>query len=158
MRKQIVVLKGALGLAVVAVLALAVIVAPVILRVSSVELHQLAVALGQGLYVAIGLILCAIFEAFNLLRRIARGTAFSTESVKALGWIKWSAYGVTLTFTAVLPLIYLWADGEDAPGLLLFALILTAAALVVGVFANILEQLLLSVVVMKRENELMVWL
>lgn len=53
-----------------------------------------------------------------------------------------------------LPVLYVIADHADAPGILLIGIILTGAAIVISVFAALLEKLLASARTYKAENDL----
>lgn len=98
----------------------------------------------------------ALFQALNLLGLIDKDKAFSEASVGALGKIKWCAASVTGIYAMCSPFLYLAAEMDDAPGFVAGGLILTSAALVIAVFAAILEKLLRRAIDIKAENDLTV--
>jgi len=154
MKKQTLLLKVALIVISLMMVLAAVIVVPTILRNTHADLDGLVWPLGIGLYAMIALVFLAVFQSWQLLTLIDQRKVFTTLSVTALTWIKRAAYSVTVIFAALLPIFYVWVQAEDAPGLLLLASILTGIAFVIGLFANILTQLLTSAIQLKKENEL----
>lgn len=55
-----------------------------------------------------------------------------------------------------MPLLYMIAEYDDAPGIIIIGVALGGAAFVVGVFATLLQHLLTSAIDMKTENDLTV--
>lgn len=96
----------------------------------------------------------ALFQAYTLLRLIETSEAFSMASVQALRKIKKSAFWISLFYTIGLPLIFMVAQWDDAPGLVLIGMVIVGASIVVGVFAAVLEALLQEAITYKTENEL----
>ncbi|MFS8514724.1 MAG: DUF2975 domain-containing protein, partial [Planifilum fulgidum] len=60
----------------------------------------------------------------------------------------------SVLYVVSLPLFYYVAEKDDAPGMLLIGLLLAFAAMVVSVFAAVLQKLLKSAVEIKKENDL----
>jgi hypothetical protein len=154
MRKRTSLLKLALIVISLAILLAAIFVVPVMIQMGNADLQGWGYPLGVGLYVLLGLVLVAIGQSWHLLRLIEQQAVFSTDSVVALTWIKRCAYGVTAIFVVTWPLFYVITQATDAPGILLMAIILTGIALIIGIFASILAQLLANAVQLKHENEL----
>lgn len=96
----------------------------------------------------------ALFQAYTLLRLIETSEAFSMASVQALRKIKKSAFWISLFYAIGLPLIFMVAQWDDAPGLVLIGMVIVGASIVVGVFAAVLEALLQEAITYKTENEL----
>lgn len=109
-----------------------------------------------GIYATIIPFLFALFQAFKLLRNIDRNDAFSESSVKALDAIKFSAIAMTLLYALAQPMIFIFAQIDDAPGLILVAWAITCAPLIVATFAAVLRKLVRSAIDLKTENELTV--
>lgn len=107
-----------------------------------------------GLYGAALPYFFALYQAFKLLSYIDKNIAFSELSVKALKTIKYCAVAITILFSASLPLFYLVADADDAPGLLLIGLVINSAPVVIAVFAAVLQKLLQHAIDIKSENDL----
>jgi len=55
-----------------------------------------------------------------------------------------------------MPLFYLIAEMDDAPGIILIGLVMIFAALVIAVFAAVLQKLLKNAIDIKSENDLTV--
>lgn len=96
----------------------------------------------------------ALFQTTKLLSYIDQQLAFSNLSVEALKKIKRCAIAVSVLFIIDLPLLFQIADIDDAPGILLFSLIIIFASIVIAVFAGVLQKLLTNALVIKSENDL----
>ena len=96
----------------------------------------------------------ALFQAFKLLRFIDKNKAFSHLSVIALKKIKQCAITISILHVLVLPLFYLFADKDDAPGVIFVGLVVPFASIVIGVFAAVLQKLLKNAIDIKSENDL----
>jgi hypothetical protein len=98
----------------------------------------------------------ALYQAFKLLNYIDRNKAFSDLSVVTLNKIKYSAFAISILHAAGMPLVYLIAEADDAPGLIAIGLVIMFAAIVVAVFAALLQKLLKEAVDWKSEIDLTV--
>ncbi|MGR6854865.1 DUF2975 domain-containing protein [Bacillus halotolerans] len=98
----------------------------------------------------------ALYQAFTLLSYIDRNKAFSELSVRALKKIKYCAITISLLLVAGMPLFYLIAEMDDAPGIILIGLVLIFASMVIAVFAAVLQRLLQEALDIKSENDLTV--
>lgn len=98
----------------------------------------------------------ALYQAFKLLRYIDKNNAFSELSVKALMKIKYSAITISILHVLVCPLFYIYAEIDDAPGVILVGLIVPFASVVIAVFAAVLQKLLQEAIDIKSENDLTV--
>ena len=98
----------------------------------------------------------ALFQAIQLLTLIDQDLSFSIDSINALKWIKYSAMAIILLGSIAMPFIYLIAELDDAPGLILFALIIPFGALIITLLAAILQKVLKNAYEIKTENELTV--
>ncbi|WP_026567190.1 DUF2975 domain-containing protein [Bacillus sp. UNC41MFS5] len=98
----------------------------------------------------------ALYQAFKLLRYIDKNEAFSELSVYALKKIKHCAITISILHVLVLPLFYLFADKDDAPGVIFVGLVVPFASLVIAVFAAVLQKLLKEAIDIKSENDLTV--
>ena len=56
----------------------------------------------------------------------------------------------------VLPFVYIIAEWDDAPGLILIGLVIIGASMVIAVFAAVLQRLLQEAIDIKSENDLTV--
>jgi len=98
----------------------------------------------------------ALYQAFKLLRYIDKNKAFSELSVIALKKIKHCAITISILQVLVLPLFYLFADKDDAPGVIFVGLVVPSASMVIAVFAAVLQRLLQEAIDIKSENDLTV--
>ncbi|MED3553673.1 DUF2975 domain-containing protein [Cytobacillus praedii] len=98
----------------------------------------------------------ALYQAFKLLRYIDKNEAFSQISVTALKKIKYCAITISSLHILVLPLFYLFAEIDDAPGVIFVGLVVPFASLVIAVFAAVLQKLLQEAIDIKSENDLTV--
>ncbi|MBB5354779.1 hypothetical protein HNR43_000738 [Anoxybacillus mongoliensis] len=96
----------------------------------------------------------ALYQAFHILTYIDKNEAFSDLSVKALKHIKHCATSISLLYIAGMPFFYLTADLDDAPGIIIIGLMVVFGALVVAVFAAVLQKLLQKAIEIKSENDL----
>jgi hypothetical protein len=98
----------------------------------------------------------ALYQAFKLLRYIDKNIAFSDLSVKALKNIKYCAITISILHVLVLPLFYIFAELDDAPGVIFVGLVVPFASMVISVFAAVLQKLLKEAIDIKSENDLTV--
>ncbi|KMY54694.1 membrane protein [Bacillus sp. FJAT-27231] len=98
----------------------------------------------------------ALYQAFKLLHYIDRNEAFSELSVGALKNIKYCAITISILYVFNMPLLYLIAEKDDAPGIILIGLIIIFASIVIAVFAAVLQRLLKAAIDIKSENDLTV--
>ncbi|WP_102275305.1 DUF2975 domain-containing protein [Cytobacillus massiliigabonensis] len=98
----------------------------------------------------------ALYQAFKLLRYIDKNKAFSQISVMALKKIKYCAITISSLHVLVLPLFYVFAEIDDAPGVIFVGLVVPFASLVIAVFAAVLQKLLQEAIDIKSENDLTV--
>lgn len=96
----------------------------------------------------------ALYQAFKLLRYIDKNEAFSELSVTALKHIKYCAIAISSLHVLVLPLFYLFAEKDDAPGVIFLGLVVPFASMVIAVFAAVLQKLLKTAIDIKSENDL----
>lgn len=98
----------------------------------------------------------ALYMALRLLSYIDKNEAFSDLSVKALKNIKYCAIIISGMYVIGMPLFYLMADLDDAPGIIVIGLVFIFASFVIAVFAAVLQKLLKNAIDIKSENDLTV--
>ena len=98
----------------------------------------------------------ALYQAFKLLSYIDKNKAFSELSVKALKNIKYCAITISSLYVVGMPLFYLMADIDDAPGIIVIGMVIIFASMVIAVFAAVLQRLLKEAIDIKSENDLTV--
>lgn len=143
-----------------AVMLLNFLVVPAIYREWPLEIPHLA----SWRYMLIAVILITsliFFEALrqisNLLGMIDRNRAFSRASVRAMKNVKNCGLLMSGLYALCMPLIFLLAEADDAPGLILiFGFIFIGVPLIVAVFAGVAERLFQNAIDIKSENDLTV--
>ncbi len=98
----------------------------------------------------------ALYQAFKLLGYIDKNKAFSELSVRVLKNIKYCAITISSVYVLGMPLFYLIAEKDDAPGIIVIGLIIIFASMVITVFAAVLQRLLTEAIELKSENDLTV--
>ncbi|WP_010531351.1 DUF2975 domain-containing protein [Lentibacillus jeotgali] len=98
----------------------------------------------------------ALYQALRLLSYIDKNQAFSHISVRALKNIKNCAITISGLYVVALPLVYIIAEWDDAPGLILIGMVIIGASIVIAVFAAVLQKLLQEAIDIKSENDLTV--
>ena len=98
----------------------------------------------------------ALYQAFKLLLHIDQNTYFSELSLKALMNIKYCAVAISMLHALNLPLYYLMAKRVDPPIIMPVGYGLIFAALVIAVFAAVLQKLVKHAIDIKSENDLTV--
>ncbi|MFC0273502.1 DUF2975 domain-containing protein [Metabacillus herbersteinensis] len=109
-----------------------------------------------GMYVSAIPFYIALYQAFRLLSYIDKNKAFSQISVKALKNIKYCAITISTLYVVMMPFVYLVAEKDDAPGLIIIGMVPIFASMVIVVFAAVLQRLLQEAIDIKSENDLIV--
>lgn len=161
-RGSTVFLKTAIFLIGISVLGLCIFLLPQI-AVGAIEQAQQGVGVA---YVIFGILIImygsavpfyiALYQALLLLNYIDKNQAFSALSVNALRKIKNAAKLIFGLYVVALPLIFIIAESDDAPGLVLFGMVIAGSALIVAVFVAVLQRLLQQAIQIKSENDLTV--
>lgn len=98
----------------------------------------------------------ALYQALKLLGYIDKNQAFSELSVVGLKKIRNCALTISGLYAVAVPLLYVIAQWDDAPGVILIGLVIVGASLVIAVFAALLQRLLQEAIDIKNENDLTV--
>jgi hypothetical protein len=98
----------------------------------------------------------ALYQALKLLSYIDKNQAFSELSVRALKTIKRCAIAISSLYVVGLPFVFIVAEWDDAPGLVLIGMVVIGASTVIAVFAAVLQRLLQEAIDIKSENDLTV--
>ena len=109
-----------------------------------------------GLYLPAVPFFIALINSFFLLKHIGDDQVFTLSSVKALRRIKISCLVVAGIFAVGMPYIFQLAQMDDAPGLVVVGLVIIGASVVVATAAAVFQQLLLTAIRIKSENDLTV--
>ena len=98
----------------------------------------------------------ALYQAFKLLSYIDKNKAFSEISVKSLKNIRNCAITISGLHVIGLPMFFIFAHLDDAPGVVLVGMLFIFAPMVIAVFAAVLQKLLQEAITIKSENDLTV--
>lgn len=98
----------------------------------------------------------ALYQGIKLLGYIDLNKAFSKSSVKALKNIKFCAITLGALLFGASYYIFMFAQEDDAPGLILIWLGIIFISFIVATFAAILQKLVQNAVDLKSENDLTV--
>lgn len=109
-----------------------------------------------GIFISVVPFLMVLYLAFKLLGYIDKEKAFTELSTVALRKIKYCAFIICLIYIAILPFVYLLAQIDDAPGLIIVGIVPAFASLVVAVFAAVLKRIFDEAIRIKEENDLTV--
>jgi hypothetical protein len=107
-----------------------------------------------GIYISAIPFYIALYQAFKLLSYVDKNNAFSELSVKALKNIKKCAMTISALYVVMMPFVFLVADKDDAPGLVIIGMVPIFASMVIAVFAAVLQRLLQEAIDLKSENDL----
>lgn len=118
-----------------------------------INLRYLAVAVVTVVIISFW---AALYQALKLLNYIDKNTVFSKLSVSALRKVKYAALVMASALAAGMPTIYLIAEKEDAPGLILIGMTFVSTPAAVAVAVAVGQRLLQNVITMKSENDLTV--
>lgn len=96
---------------------------------------------GVGMYLCFICILAAGWFAWILLNTIDRGQAFTSKALDQLHDVTLSIYGIAIGFFIMLPQIYVTAQVEDAPGMIVAVFFAGMLPLTVAVTLDIVHHL-----------------
>lgn len=108
------------------------------------------------MYVSVIPFFVALYQAFRLLSYIDKNKAFSIISIRALKKIKYCAIIISTLYVVMMPFVYLVAEKDDAPGLIIIGMVPIFASMVIAVFSAVLQRLLQEAIDIKSENDLII--
>ena len=157
MRRETMILKIAVIMLGIPVAALSVLLLPWIARdaaQSSIRMAYVIYGILILMYISVVPFFAALYQGFRLLGYIDSNKAFSELSLKSIQKIRSCAAAISIIYLFAMPLFYLVAEIDDAPGVILVGMIFVFAPLTVTVFAAILKKLLKNAIDLKNDNEL----
>ena len=157
MRRETMFLKIAVIMLGIPVAALSVLLLPWIARdaaQSSIRMAYVIYGILILMYISVVPFFAALYQGFRLLGYIDSNKAFSELSLKSIQKIRSCAAAISIIYLFAMPLFYIVAEIDDAPGVILVGMILVFAPLTVTVFAAILKKLLKNAIDLKNDNEL----
>lgn len=105
-----------------------------------------------GLYVTTIPFFYALYQAFKLLTYMEKQLAFSAFAVRSLARIKYSAIVISLCYIS--GMIYLLTQSALHPSIAIVGLAILFSAIVIMLFAAVLQGLLKNAMKIQSENEL----
>lgn len=93
-----------------------------------------------GLYGSVTPFLFALYQTIKFLSYINKNDVMSKQSLNALKNIRYCGITISVLYVIAMPLLFLMADGDDAPGIILFALLVILSTSVSAVFAKVFEK------------------
>lgn len=157
MRRETMILKIAVIMLGIPVVALSVLLLPWIARdaaQSSIRMAYVIYGILILMYISVVPFFAALYQGFRLLGYIDSNKAFSELSLKSIQKIRSCAAAISIIYLFAMPLFYIVAEIDDAPGVILVGMIFVFAPLTVAVFAAILKKLLKNAIDLKNDNEL----
>ena len=157
MRRETMILKIAVIMLGIPVAALSVLLLPRIARdaaQSSIRMAYVIYGILILMYISVVPFFAALYQGFRLLGYIDSNKAFSELSLKSIQKIRSCAAAISIIYLFAMPLFYIVAEIDDAPGVILVGMIFVFAPLTVAVFAAILKKLLKNAIDLKNDNEL----
>jgi len=157
MKRETILLKLAVILMGIPVLALCIFLLPVIGKdaaAGSLKMAYVLYGILIVMYITLIPFFIALYQAFRLLNYIDKNKAFSELSVKALKNIKNCATTISILYVASMPLFYIVGEVDDALGVILIGMIFVFAPMVIAVFAATLQKLLKNAIDIKNDNDL----
>lgn len=146
-------LRAAVVIMAAVVLALCVFALPAGIRAEHVGAYR---PILLGMYVPAVPFFLGAYQVLKLLGYIDTNKAFSKLSVRALSAVKYCALTISGLFAAGMPYIYLVAEQDDAPGVILIGLTFAFVPLVIATLAAVLQRILQEAIDIKSENDLTV--
>lgn len=98
----------------------------------------------------------ALVQAWKILTYVDKNMAFSLHSIQALKNIKYCAVIMSILYVSAMPIVFKFADQDDAPGIVLIWMVVIGVPIVIAVFSAVLEKLVKNALEIKSENDLTV--
>lgn len=93
-----------------------------------------------GMYVTAVPFFFALFQGLRLMSSLERHEGISEKAVMSLKYIKYAAAVIAALYAIGLPYIYIVADRDDAPGVILLALFVIFVSLAVAVVSALYQR------------------
>lgn len=108
------------------------------------------------IWISVPAFLGVMFFTARLLNNIDKNKVYSKRSVKALQGIQRCALVISFVHTLNLPISYIVAQHDDAPGIVIIGMLFASGPFAVAVFAALMQRLLKNAIELKSENDLTV--
>ena len=83
-----------------------------------------------------------LYQFFKLLNYADSKNVFSNSAVESLNKIKRYGYIMSILYALMMPLVFIVAEVDDAPGAILYGMIMVLAPVVLAFSADLLQKLL----------------
>ena len=94
-----------------------------------------------------------LYQTLKLLNYISHHNTFSEPSVRALEKIKYCGLAISSLYVLGMPIFFLMADKDDAPGIIGIGLGMIFASLGIAAFASVLQRLLQEAIARLEHNK-----
>lgn len=146
-------IKGAVIVLGLIVLALCIFALPSVWKGGSAEFPEASAALLLiviGMYATAVPFFIALWQTWKLLNYIDRNIAFSELSLKALRNIRYSAIIIGIFYMGGVPLLLPIAQADDAPGIVLIGFAIACIPFVISASVSIFQKLIQSALDMRK--------
>lgn len=154
MKQSTMLLKGAILLLACPVLILAGVGIPwLVTNPANPELDHILYPIVIGLYLSVVPFLYGLMQTYFVLNYIEKDAVFSVEAAGLVKRIKYSALTFSGIFLVILPFVFMLAEIDDAPGLIIIGALPVFASFVLATFVAVLQELLEKAIELKEENK-----
>lgn len=122
---------------------------PGLANIAAIMNPKLAYLLLTGLYATLIPFFFTLYQTIILLNYIDQSQALTEQSIKPIKNIKISAIAISILYVVIMPVLYIIAEIDDAPGIIVIGMVMIFASTVIAVFADILQKLLINVIHIK---------
>ena len=84
--------------------------------------------------------IAVLYQVFKLLNYADSDNIFSNTAVKSLNKIKKYAYIISIMYALMMPLVFIVAEVDDAPGAILYGMILVLAPIFIAFSSDVLQK------------------
>lgn len=118
-----------------------------------VEFAFVLLALTVVLYATFIPFYLALYQAYNLIGLLRAQEAFASKAIQVVQGVKKYMVAISTLYVLALPFFFIFAEVDDAPGVVLVGAALVFVPFVVGVAAKAFEALLMDGLMLKSENK-----
>ncbi len=105
-----------------------------------------------GVYLTAISFMFALYQTLKILGYIEKNKTFTKLAIKALNYIKYCAFTISIIYVVLMPALYPIAESDDAPGLIGFPIIIIFISSVVVVSISLIEKIIKTGMDLKVKN------
>jgi hypothetical protein len=106
-----------------------------------------------GLYLSVIPFFLVLYKAFILLLLIEKNNIFTQVSINVLQFMKYCTYMISMVYVIIMPFLYLLAEKDDAPGLIMIGVIPIFSSITIGISFTIFQGILIDAIKLKLNKE-----